>query len=60
MYVSHMCSTWCNSCCAQLLTAAARGNLAAVRSLVEEQERDVEEKDWVRYLLLEPQSLKYL
>ena len=37
---------------AQLSIAAGRGDLAAVRSLVEEQGRNVNEKGRVRYLLL--------
>ena len=45
---------------AQLHDAAERGDLAAVRSLVEAHGRNVNEKDVVRYLLLQPQSSKYL
>jgi len=36
----------------QVYGAAGRGDLAVVRSLIEEQARDVNEKDGVRYLWL--------
>ena len=36
----------------QVSVAVRRGDLAAVRSLIEEQGKDVNEKDWVSYLWL--------
>ena len=42
---------------AQLCDTAERGDLAAVRSLVEEQGRDVNEKGRVRYLKLHATSI---